>query len=39
LLPGLLQEVDAGFEEFAPILKLPIPQRSLSQWVTEPVPA
>jgi HD-like signal output (HDOD) protein len=38
-LSELLAEVDRAFEEFAPILKLPVPQRSLSQWFTEPVPA
>lgn len=35
LLAELLTEVDESFEEFAPILKLPIPERNLSQWVAE----
>ena len=38
-LMNILREVDAGFEEFAPILKLPVPDRSLCQWMTEEVPA
>ncbi len=35
LLADLLQEVDSSFDEFAPILKLPVPERSLSQWIIE----
>jgi HD-like signal output (HDOD) protein len=38
LLASLMREVDAGFEEFAPILKLPVPERSLTVWISEAVP-
>lgn len=38
-LPEIATEVDASFEEFAPLLKLPVPERSLSQLITETVPA
>lgn len=31
----LLEESDKTFSEFAPIMKLPIPERSLSQWFAE----
>lgn len=40
LLPGkapyaeLIKEADTGFDEFAPIMKLPIPARSLAQWIS-----
>lgn len=39
LLGSLLREVDEGFEEFAPLLKLPVPDRSLYHWATEPAHA
>lgn len=38
-LTSLLNAVDTDFAEFAPLLKLPVPERSLSQWLTDPVPA
>jgi HD-like signal output (HDOD) protein len=31
-LAELVAETDAGMEEFAPLLKLPVPRRSLAQW-------
>ncbi|MCA9133566.1 MAG: HDOD domain-containing protein [Planctomycetales bacterium] len=31
-MAAILAEADATFQEFAPIMKLPIPDRSLSQW-------
>lgn len=34
-LPALVAEADATFAEFAPIMKLPIPERSLVQWLNE----
>ncbi len=37
LLADLVREVDASFDEFAPILKLPVPDRSLTQWIEEEV--
>ncbi len=33
-LGSILTEVDASFEEFAPIMKLPIPKKSLVEWAT-----
>lgn len=38
-LPALLAEVDSSFEEFAPILKLPVPDRGLSYWMDAKVTA
>ena len=32
---AIISEADATFEDFAPIMKLPIPQRSLTQWFAE----
>lgn len=37
-LEELIQQVDASFDEFAPIMKLPIPSRSLSDWLAEQAP-
>lgn len=34
-LPRLLLEVDKSFEEFAPVLKVQIPDKSLSDWLAE----
>ncbi len=34
-LPRLLLEVDKSFEEFAPVLKVQIPDKSLSDWLNE----
>jgi len=38
-LPRLLSEVDKSFEEFAPVLKIQVPDKSLSDWLTESAPA
>lgn len=38
-LAEIATEVDASFEEFAPLLKLPVPERSLSQLIAETMPA
>jgi len=35
-LGDLLKEVDAAFEAFAPVLNLPVPQRTLGIWILEP---
>jgi HD-like signal output (HDOD) protein len=34
-LPTLLEEVDKSFEEFAPILKIQVPDKSLVDWLDE----
>ncbi len=38
-LESVLTEIDAGFEEFAPVLKLGIPPRSLVAWLENEQPA
>jgi HD-like signal output (HDOD) protein len=39
-LTDLLAETDAGMEEFAPLLKLPVPARTLKEWfAATPAPA
>ena len=35
LKPEFLQEVDASLEEFAPILQLPVPEKTLKSWFSE----
>jgi HD-like signal output (HDOD) protein len=37
-LDELVAQVDTSFEEFAPILKLPVPEQSLSDWLEQEVP-
>jgi len=37
-LARLLLEVDKSFEEFAPVLKIQVPDKSLSDWLTESAP-
>ncbi len=34
-LGRILAEADATFEDFAPVMKLPVPERSLTQWMEE----
>ncbi len=34
-IEAILAEADATFEDFAPIMKLPVPDRSLAQWYAE----
>ena len=34
-LPKLLQEVDQAFADFAPVLKIQVPEKSLSDWLAE----
>jgi HD-like signal output (HDOD) protein len=38
-LGRLLLEVDKSFAEFAPVLKIQVPEKSLSDWLTESAPA
>lgn len=36
----LLQQADSAFDEFAPLMNLPVPERSLSKWIEEaPAPS
>lgn len=30
-----IQEVDTTFEDFAPVLQLPVPEKSLAQWIND----
>jgi HD-like signal output (HDOD) protein len=33
-LESIIKEADVAFEDFAPVMNLPIPQRSLTEWCT-----
>ncbi|MCA9191426.1 MAG: HDOD domain-containing protein [Planctomycetales bacterium] len=34
-IPKILEEADKAFEEFAPIMKLPVPEKTLIKWFQE----